>query len=593
LNDRFDEFGSRLERLAAEVAALSRRVAVLEGSPRDEGATVPAVEVEGQELAAEHAADLGMPSSPSLLDRIGTTPVGLASFVGRTLLVLAGAYLLRAITDAGWAPKAAGVTLGLAYAGSWLAMSAVAAARAVRASAVFHGLASSLIAFPLIWETTYRFGLLSPVSAAALLAAFFVAGLVVAVRWHLPETAWISTLFALTTAAALFVGTRHLVPFAISLLVIAAATEIVSVAGRWLAIRWPVALLTDAAVLILAVIVSRPQGVPESYTPIAPPAAIAVLLVLAFLYLIAAGARNLARREPVSGFDVFQALAALAIGLGGAVRITFATGGTGALIGAMASILGLACYGATFVFADRREGHERNFYFYSTLGGLLLLSGTALMVRGAALSIAWGLLALLVVWAGRRYGRFTLRLHGAVYVAAAAAASGLIAGGAQRIFGTFEQGWPAAPPISYAVVAVIAVCYAMLIGLRRDVESVHWARLIPQAIAAATLCWCVAGLAIGAVFNIALGLPGVTPDGAVVATVRTGAFAALAVLLAWAGRRFALRDLTWLAYLLLAVGGLKLLVEDLRLGRPGTLFLSFALYGIALIVAPRLLRRAR
>jgi hypothetical protein len=42
---------------------------------------------------------------------------------------------------------------------------------------------------------------------------------------------------------------------------------------------------------------------------------------------------------------------------------------------------------------------------------------------------------------------------------------------------------------------------------------------------------------------------------------------------------------------LLAIGGLKLVTEDLREGRPATLFVSLVLYGGALIAAPRLMRR--
>jgi hypothetical protein len=38
------------------------------------------------------------------------------------------------------------------------------------------------------------------------------------------------------------------------------------------------------------------------------------------------------------------------------------------------------------------------------------------------------------------------------------------------------------------------------------------------------------------------------------------------------------------------VGGLKLFLEDLHQGHPTTQLLAFALYGIALTLAPRLLR---
>jgi hypothetical protein len=44
-------------------------------------------------------------------------------------------------------------------------------------------------------------------------------------------------------------------------------------------------------------------------------------------------------------------------------------------------------------------------------------------------------------------------------------------------------------------------------------------------------------------------------------------------------------------WLHLVVTGLKFLFEDFRVSRPATLFVAFALYGLALIVAPRLRRR--
>jgi hypothetical protein len=47
----------------------------------------------------------------------------------------------------------------------------------------------------------------------------------------------------------------------------------------------------------------------------------------------------------------------------------------------------------------------------------------------------------------------------------------------------------------------------------------------------------------------------------------------------------------WLVYPLLVLTGVKFILEDFRAGRPATLFVSFALYGLALIVGPRLCRR--
>ena len=82
-------------------------------------------------------------------------------------------------------------------------------------------------------------------------------------------------------------------------------------------------------------------------------------------------------------------------------------------------------------------------------------------------------------------------------------------------------------------------------------------------------------------------------DAGVVAAVRTGVVAGAAVVLAALSRVGAFVELRWLIYPLFIVGGLKLVLEDLPEGRPTTLFVAFALYGGALILAPRLARSPR
>ncbi len=46
-------------------------------------------------------------------------------------------------------------------------------------------------------------------------------------------------------------------------------------------------------------------------------------------------------------------------------------------------------------------------------------------------------------------------------------------------------------------------------------------------------------------------------------------------------------------YVVLILGGIKLIAEDFMSGRPATLVLSLAVYGAALIVAPRWVRRGK
>jgi hypothetical protein len=79
-------------------------------------------------------------------------------------------------------------------------------------------------------------------------------------------------------------------------------------------------------------------------------------------------------------------------------------------------------------------------------------------------------------------------------------------------------------------------------------------------------------------------------DPGVAAVVRTGVLAGLALALAFLARRLTLPELGWLVYPLVALGGLKLLMQDLRHGRPATLVLSLTLYGLVLTLAPRLLK---
>ena len=77
-------------------------------------------------------------------------------------------------------------------------------------------------------------------------------------------------------------------------------------------------------------------------------------------------------------------------------------------------------------------------------------------------------------------------------------------------------------------------------------------------------------------------------DLGVLATVRAGVLAAATLLVAWGARRDRLREWVWLVYPLLVLVGLKMVAQDFNYSRPATLFIALALYGAALIVAPRL-----
>jgi hypothetical protein len=566
MDDRLEELQSAVQELAGRLRRLEARVGELEGRG---GAK------DGLAAAQSTAAEAPV--------REIALPQGTVALLGRALLVLAGAYVTRALTDGRVVPPGLGVALGLAYAVFWILHADREARRGRRASAVFHAVTSCVIAFPLLWETTARFGLLGPRAAGAALVGFFAIGLAVAWRRGLALVAGVTTGLALGTAVALLVATKDLLAAFAALLAVAAGLEWLAYHERWLALRWWSALALDAVAFLLVALVARPQGLPERYVPVAAPVAALALLALPALYVAGLAARTLSRARPVTLFEVAQGTLSVLLGFGGAFRILAARGAAPLPLGVLALLLGALCYGAAFAFAERRPGQGRNFYFYSTAGVLLTLAGASVVAFGRALPFLLGGLGLLAALFGRRFGRMTLRVHSALYLVAGALETGLVVACARAVAGRAEGPLP-----GLAWVAALAAAGGwVVLASDRGAPRSGWARA-PQLLLA-TLVVFALGKALQLGLWAAAGEPA-SGDPGVAAVLRTVVLAALALGLALLARRSALPEIGWLVYALVALGGLKLLLQDLRVGRPATLVLSLALYGAVLVLAPRLLK---
>ena len=131
--------------------------------------------------------------------------------------------------------------------------------------------------------------------------------------------------------------------------------------------------------------------------------------------------------------------------------------------------------------------------------------------------------------------------------------------------------------------------YALLVGTRRRDSA--WNALLPQAIVAVLLGFVAAGVGARWLAEAFASAPGPDADFAYVATGRTAVLCGIAVVMAWAARRYSLRELGWLVIPLLAGEGLRLLLEDIRHGRPATLFITLALYGGALVATSTLMKK--
>jgi hypothetical protein len=554
-----EELAERLDRLEARLAELEARRAP---------SAARAVEV-----ARPPEEAVGLPALPQ----------GTLALAGGSLLIFAGAYLVRALTDGRVLPPAIGVAIGLAYAALWQLKADRDAGRGRRESAAFLAFASSLIAFPLIWETTARLGLLGARAAYTALVAFFVLGLGVAWRRRLAFCAWLTTLLALATAVALLLSSHDLLAALVSLVAIAAGLEWLALHDTWRGLRWAVALVLDGVAFLLVAVATRPR-LPEDYVPLTTAAAAAAVLALPALHVAAVAARTLLRGRPVTVFEVVQGKIAALLGFGGAWWVLAVHGESTEVPSALALLVGLLCYAVAFAFVERRPGQGRNFYFYSTAAGLLTLGGTLGLDLGAALPLTWGALGLIAALLGRRFGRMTLRVHSALYLLAGAVETGLMVACIRSLAGQHTGPLSSAAWLAAGLTAFGWAVLATDPGAPRSGPARS-----PQLLLALLVVFAVgkaAQMGLWALFGDAL-----SRDVGAAAVTRTAVLAVLVLALAWLSRRGELPELGWLVYPLVGLGGIKLLTQDLPHGRPATLVLSLALYGAVLILAPRLLKR--
>ena len=542
----------RLGRIESAVRDLEKRLAASE-------ARLAAVERQAAiDPAAHEPAIMPMPA----FGRAELAPV--LSCIGRSFVVLGGAFLLRAITDAHVVPHAAGIAAGMAYGLLWLGM-AYAAPPADRLSAAFHGLVAAIIGYPLLWEATIRFGVLTPSGAALGLAAVTAGLFKVALRRNAETFAWIATTATLATSIALVAATGVLLPFALLLIAFGTATLWIGYAIDWTLLRWPVAAVANVLIIGLTMRATKSGG--ES-----PFVAVAVQLLLLNAYIVSIAIRTLVRARNVNAFEVVQTLAVVAVGFGGAVWVAHVTGAGIVPLAVVNLAAGASCYAIAWIFVAKQQGLARNFYFYTSLAIVLLLVSSRLLLDAGMLAVVCSALAVAACIVARRSGRNALMWHGAVYLIVAAIASGAVAASADALVGSAAGAWRPFPAPALVVIAASVACWA----------------ITPTVAFGTIVLWIAGGWFVALVAPPLCGVAGVDANAGAVATVRTTILASAALGTAWLAQRPKYRDMSWLLYALLAAGAIKLVAEDLPHSQPATLFVALAFYGAALIAASRL-----
>ncbi len=570
MNEATNGISSAVEQLGERVRELERRVAALENQP-DKAASVRTV-VKFTTVERPKPPDtwrgFPTPQTPS------SVPV-----IGKAILGIAGAYLLRAVAESGAIPKLPVLLVAIVYACLWL-VRAVRLHAASLFAAVTYAVTSALILSPMLWETTVRFQVLSPTFTGAVLVGFVVLASALAWRENLQLISWVATLFATLTALALTVATHALVPLTLTLLMIALVTEIAACFGRQLTVRAVPALACDIVIWLLVDVLASSTGVPEGYRP-ASRLTIAVLsLALLAIYGASIAVRSFWLRRRITVFEMVQGVLAFVIASFCAIRATH-----GSIVPALDGfflLLSAACYwGALFRFTDKKD--TRNRRVYATWAAALLIAGTlffphvlqVLFLCAAALASAFAYV---------RTDKFSLGLHVTAFLLAAAIVSPFPA----YVLNALSGSAPPAPPWSVWLVAIVAaVCYATGSPFTKNGWKLRMLWLVPSLLTSLA----VAGLAIGVIVWLASGHVEVAASR--LSVVRTIVICALALSLGSLTSRWNRRELGWVAYAAVAFGTLKMLFEDLRLGNPTSLVFSLLFYGLILILLPKLMSRRR
>jgi hypothetical protein len=561
-----NDLPGKLERLTDRLNALERRVTVLE-SPF-------------QALATRSLAAPDTPV-PSLLP--DSTPLSLSggtfTVLGKSLLGIAGAYLLRAVEQSTDLPKLGVAGVALIYAVIWL----IWAARSPRdrwfESTVFACTSAAILA-PMLWELTLTFRVLRPEGAAALLVGYVAVASALAWKRDRAPVVSVAYLSSIAAAFALSLGTQALLPFTAVTFSIVALCELAALRDRRTGARMIAAVAADVMIWAILFIYTGPQSSRTSYPALGTLSLVTPAMVL--FVMVAAGVivKTVSFRKQISPFETVQTT----------IAFVLAAVGFSWLVPRGIVFLGWACLGlSVFVsvmcfqlFARREE--PRNFFVFAWWAFALFVSGALVGLTGASQIILLATGAVCATLLGVRMARPVLQYQGLLLLLLVAGISGAARFATDCLIGTIPDRFP----WSLLIIAISAgICYVLPRPADDESRRPQVLRLITGFLIVSAIG---AILAQGLASLIGLAIP---PGAHHIALVRTGVICFLALMLAFSGRRWRRPELTGISYAALVVVTLKLLVEDLRNPRLEFIAASIFLVAGTLLVVPRISRLPR
>ena len=560
MHDHPDE----IERLEKRMEVLERRVHALE-HPLEARWPHPSPEPEAESASLAAAA-------------VPVAPAGsMFPVLGKAMLGVAGAYLLRAVEESSSLPRLAVAVAGIAYAFAWLVWAARVRGGPRFTSTIYAG-TSALILAPMIWELTLHFKVFSPSMAAAVVCAFALAAIGLAWghdRTPVPRTICIA---AAGLALTLAIASHAPLPFAVALLVLIAVCEFAPRIETLTEVRVLVALAADAVIWILIYIYFAPQSAGEDYPPLSRIALLAPGVAIVLLFAASVSWQTLARGRKISAFATIQMT--IAFLLAAASVADFGQQGSVVILGVVCLALSGAVYAGVFTVFERAK-EPRNAAVFAAWGAMLLLAGSFLCLPPPAITALMGAAAVAATLAGNRANRLAFQFYGMAFLLAGAAESSLLSFLPNALIGT-PQGAPTSSVWLIACSAILSYLAAQpRTGEPRLPQILH---LGFAALAVATVA---ALLVVGLTELTALRIQ---PGAHHLAFIRTFTLCTVALGLVFAGARWRRLELTWLGYAAMALVAIKLVTEDLHHGHLAYIAASIFFVALTLIAAPRVAR---
>lgn len=563
--------------LTQRLAALEQRVYVLEHPSQ----VPPLLTLPEQAQPVLVQPALPQPALPQpAVAQVAEQASGAFAVLGKAMLGIAGAYVLRAVAESSLLPRPLAAGIAIAYAIAWL----VAAAR-LSAGAWFTGLAyagtSAVILAPMLWELTLNFKVLSPLAAAIALAAFI--GAAFALGWKHEQRAvlWTASITAAAVAVSLSIATHVMTPFLVLLLLMVAFGEFSAACGHVSGTRILVALATDLALWTQIYIYSSPRSAHPDYPTAGVAALLAPSLLLCLILTVSVVRTCIVQGQAIPAFETVQAVVAFLLAT--CAWLYFGPANAALIFGVICLGLSVASYAAVFLLFVGDEG-RRNAVVFGWWSAALLLTAS-LFCLPAYWQAPWlSVVAIAAVSLGERRSRPALEWHGLAYLLVAVAVSGLTA----FTYGALVGSVPGNAGIGIYLTAISA---ALCAALQRPRPDDHWSlqllHLVFEVLAVVVLA---ALLAQGLAALVELRL---IPAAHHLALIRTLTLCASALGLAIGGARMARREMTRMSYAILVLVAAKLIVEDLRSGRLEYTAASIFLFAVTLIAVSRSTRKAQ